>query len=141
MLSDQTPGGEPLCNTAALWVASRRLPGTSRGVAVLWPLYPPHGTDAMGKTLRWVVLFEHENEHEHDFESPCESKVRQSSTGHSRAADLMAPDSRRRCASISARPVTSGAALPPKPLSPSADWPNHRSSQQSTASQFRRHSP
>jgi hypothetical protein len=31
---------------------SRRLPGTSRGVAVLWPLYPPHGIDAMGKTLR-----------------------------------------------------------------------------------------
>jgi len=29
-------GGEPLCIMAALWVGSRRLPGTSRGVAVLW---------------------------------------------------------------------------------------------------------
>ncbi|HXM02283.1 MAG TPA: hypothetical protein VN939_06755, partial [Chthoniobacterales bacterium] len=35
--------------------ASRRLPGTSRGVAALWArLDPPHGIHAMGKTLRWV---------------------------------------------------------------------------------------
>jgi len=34
--ADRTPGGEPLCSLAALWVASRRLPGTSQGVAVLW---------------------------------------------------------------------------------------------------------
>jgi hypothetical protein len=30
------PGGEPLCNVAALWVVSRRLPETSQRVAVLW---------------------------------------------------------------------------------------------------------
>ena len=30
------PGGEPLCNVAVLWVVSRRLPGTSQRVAVLW---------------------------------------------------------------------------------------------------------
>jgi hypothetical protein len=37
-------------------LVSRRLPGTSRGVAVLWAgLYPPHGIDALGKTLRWVI--------------------------------------------------------------------------------------
>jgi len=53
--------------------------------------------------------------------APGEDKVRQSPTGHSRAADLMAPDSKQKCVSISARPVTSAAALPPKPLSPSAD--------------------
>jgi hypothetical protein len=28
--------GRPLCSLAALWVGSRRLPGTSRDVAVLW---------------------------------------------------------------------------------------------------------
>ena len=33
-------GGEPLCNTAALSVGSRRLPRTSRRPAVLWPSYP-----------------------------------------------------------------------------------------------------
>jgi hypothetical protein len=40
---------------AVLWVASRRLPGTSRGVAVLWAVVSPYGIDAMGKTLRWVI--------------------------------------------------------------------------------------
>jgi hypothetical protein len=37
-------------------LVSRRLPGTSRGVVVLWAgCNPPHGIDAMGKTLRWVI--------------------------------------------------------------------------------------
>jgi len=35
-------------------LVSRRLPGKSRGVAVLWPL-SLSGIDAMGKTLRWVI--------------------------------------------------------------------------------------
>jgi hypothetical protein len=37
-------------------LVSRRLPGTSRGVAVLWAgCIPPPGIYAMGKTLRWVI--------------------------------------------------------------------------------------
>jgi hypothetical protein len=32
----EATSGKPLCSMAALWVGSRRLPGTSRGVAVLW---------------------------------------------------------------------------------------------------------
>jgi hypothetical protein len=35
------PGGEPLYKMAALWVGSRRLPGISRGVAVLWAFVSP----------------------------------------------------------------------------------------------------
>ena len=46
------PGGEPLRSVAALGVGSRRLPGTSRSAAVLWAVVSPHGTEAMGKTLR-----------------------------------------------------------------------------------------
>ena len=38
---------------AGLQVASRRLPGTARGVAFYKALSPPHGTEAMGETLRW----------------------------------------------------------------------------------------
>jgi hypothetical protein len=85
-------------------------------------VYPRHGTDAMGKALRWVILFEHEDEHEHedDFEAPGEDKVRQPPTGHNRAVDLMTPDSKPKSVSISARPVTSGAALAQKRLTPSA---------------------
>ena len=49
-------GGEPLCRIAALSVGSRRLPGTPLGVAVLSAiLSTPHGADAMGNTLRWVL--------------------------------------------------------------------------------------
>jgi len=52
-----TPGGEPLCSLAALWVGKRAAPGNvSRCGSSMDPLYPRHRTDAMGKTLRWVIL-------------------------------------------------------------------------------------
>jgi hypothetical protein len=41
------------------WQLYRLLAGGSRERLELWqfygPLYLPHGTDAMGKTLRWVI--------------------------------------------------------------------------------------
>src|ERR1700683_2453600 len=45
------PGGEPLCSIAAPWVGSRRLPGTSRSVAVLWAVVPAVGIRRVGQNL------------------------------------------------------------------------------------------
>jgi hypothetical protein len=54
--ADRTPGGEPLCSLAALWVGKQAAPGNvSRCGSSMGRLYPPHGIEAMGKTLRWVV--------------------------------------------------------------------------------------
>jgi hypothetical protein len=51
-----TPGGEPLCSLAALWVGKQAAPGNvSRCGSSRGRLYLPRGIDAMGKTLRWVI--------------------------------------------------------------------------------------
>jgi hypothetical protein len=51
-----TTGGEPLCSLAALWVGKQAAPGNvSRCGSSMGRLYPQHGVDALGKTLRWVV--------------------------------------------------------------------------------------
>jgi hypothetical protein len=52
----ERPGGKPLCSLAALWVGKQAAPGNvSRFGSSMGRLYPPHRTDAMGKTLRWVI--------------------------------------------------------------------------------------
>src|SRR5580700_10022158 len=52
----EATSGRPLCGPAALRVVKQAAPGNvSRCGSFMGRLYPPPGTDAMGKTLRWVI--------------------------------------------------------------------------------------
>jgi hypothetical protein len=52
----EATSGRPLCGVADLWVGKQAAPGNvSRCGSSMGRLYPPHGIDAMGKTLRWVI--------------------------------------------------------------------------------------